>query len=161
MQYYDEISKGYNELHKEEQLNKIRIITDYDFTDKSILDVGCGPGYLFDYLIENNIKFKSYTGIDPSLELMKLNKHYDKSKFIKSKIEDFKLKNYDVIVAVTSIHNFDDIHIIKRFKQHAKYFIFSILKKSKKFEGIKNLIKENFKVEKVVDEQKDMIYFLE
>ena len=44
--YYNEISQGYEELHKEEQLEKIEIIKKFlkpTKTDK-LLDVGCGSG---------------------------------------------------------------------------------------------------------------------
>lgn len=164
MDYYNKISKGYNELHKEEQLNKIKIIVDnHNFNNKSILDIGCGPAYLLDYLIDNNIKFKGYIGVDPSIKLMKLNKHYNKKikniKFINKKIEDFKFKKYNVIVAITSIHHFD-ISIIKKFKNYANEFIFSILKKSNNFNKINDIIKNNFNIIKKIDEYKDLIYFL-
>ena len=46
MNYYDEISEGYEELHKEEQETKIKIIKDWlapGFNQK-LLDVGCGTG---------------------------------------------------------------------------------------------------------------------
>ena len=167
MEYYNEIAQGYNELHKAEQLNKIRIIcSEYDFSNKKILDIGCGPGYILGYLIENNVKFKEYTGIDPSVELMKLNKNYNNKnsnniKFIKSRIEEYKLNKVDVIIIISSIHHFDDINIIKELKKYAKSFIFSVYKRSRKFNEIKRIIKQNFKVKKIISERKDMIYFLE
>lgn len=164
MEYYDEISKGYNELHKEEQLNKVRIIaSNYDFTNKRIMDIGCGPGYLLEYLIENNIEFKEYTGIDPSIELMKLNKYYNNGKnikFINKKVEEHKLSKVDVIVIITSIHHFNDIDIIKELKDYSKDFIFSVLKRSEKSKKIKEIIKKKFKINRVISEKKDMIYFL-
>ena len=46
MNYYDKIAKGYEELHKEEQLKKIKLIKTIlkvNPTDK-LLDVGCGTG---------------------------------------------------------------------------------------------------------------------
>ncbi len=35
-----------------------------DFTDTSILDVGCGIGDFSEYLLQNNVAFKSFHGID-------------------------------------------------------------------------------------------------
>ena len=42
MTYYDSISKGYSELHREEQLNKIRIIKENLDINQSdlMLDIG-------------------------------------------------------------------------------------------------------------------------
>ena len=51
MKYYDYIASSYNKLHKNEQLNKIKIIlANYDITKKKILDVGCWTCYMIDYL---------------------------------------------------------------------------------------------------------------
>ena len=38
-------------------------------------------------------------------------------------------------------------------------YVFSVLKKSKKFDTIKNLIVKNFKIGKVIEEGKDTIFF--
>jgi len=165
MDYYNEISEGYNELHKAEQLNKVRIIiSNYDFTNKKILDIGSGPGYLLEYLIENNINFKEYTGIDPSVKLMKLSKYYKikikkNKKFIKSKIEDFKFKKkYDIIVIISSIHHFDKISIIKKIRKYAEDFIFSVYRGSRSFDKIKRIIENNFNINNIIKEEKDTIY---
>ena len=44
--YYDSISEGYEELHKEEQLKKIELIKKHFSVKKTdkLLDVGCGTG---------------------------------------------------------------------------------------------------------------------
>ena len=68
MNYYNEIAEGYNELHKEEQLNKLKIIKEnieINKTDK-LLDVGCGTGISSDF--DCNVY-----AIDPSEELLKQN----------------------------------------------------------------------------------------
>ena len=48
MTYYDDISSGYEELHKEEQLKKVSSIKKHlkvNSSDK-LLDVGCGTGLM-------------------------------------------------------------------------------------------------------------------
>ena len=66
MNYYNEISEGYDELHGEEQVNKAKIIADKLALDKNdkLLDVGCGNGVCLDL-------FKcDVTGVDPSEKLL-------------------------------------------------------------------------------------------
>ena len=65
MNYYDSISSGYNELHKEEQLKKLKIIKENITVKDSLLDVGCGTGFC---LLEFDVKVKA--GIDPSVKLV-------------------------------------------------------------------------------------------
>ena len=154
MEYYNEISKGYNKLYKDEQLNKISLIKKYIKINKNtkILDVGCGTGISSDFGC-------FVVGVDPSIELLKQNKKI----WLLGTAESipFKDSSFDYVISVTAIHNFDNIEkSLMEMKRVGKdKFVFSILKKSKKFGYIKRLIEENFKVEKVVDEEKDVIIF--
>ncbi|MFW9880705.1 MAG: class I SAM-dependent methyltransferase, partial [Candidatus Thorarchaeota archaeon] len=61
MDYYSGISEGYDELHKEEQLKKIKkVIELLKIKDnEKVLDVGCGTALYSGY-------FKDYIGIDKS-----------------------------------------------------------------------------------------------
>ena len=154
MEYYDIISKSYNELHKEEQLNKISIIKANIKTGKGtkILDVGCGTGVSSDFGC-------FVVGIDPSLELLRQNKGLK----IVSAAENLPFKShfFDYVISVTSIHNFRNIRkSIKEMKRVGRqYFVFSVLKKSKKFESIKRLIESSFQIDKIENEAKDIIFF--
>ena len=127
MNYYDETAEGYNELHGEEQLNKLKIIANEIKTgkDTKLLDVGCGTG-LSAKIFNCNI-----TGIDPAEKLLQ----QAPFKKIKAKAESlpFKDNEFDVVIAVTSIHNFDDIEKgLKEIKRVGKdKFALTILKKSK------------------------------
>ena len=154
MTYYDEISKGYEELHGEEQIKKLRIIADELKLAKEtkLLDVGCGTGLsakVFDCQI---------TGIDPAEELLK----QCPFKAIKGLAESlpFKDKEFDTVIAVTSIHNFDDIEKgLKEIRRVGKQFALTVLKKSPKSDYIMGLIKEIFTVNKEIEEDKDFIFF--
>ncbi len=155
MTYYNNIAKGYNGLHGEEQLKKINIILNnikIKKTDK-LLDVGCGTGFYLD-LFKCNI-----TGVDPSEELLKECKY----KTIKAYAEKlpFKDNSFDLVISITSIHNFKNINkALEEMKRVGeKKFVFSVLKKSKKFDYIIDLIKKKFKVKKIVIEEKDAIFF--
>ena len=155
MQYYDSIAKYYNELHEEEQTGKLSIIKNKIKINKKtkILDVGCGTG------ISSN--FDCFViGVDPSMGLLRQNKNSRKLLGIAESLP-FKDKSFDYVVSVTAIHNFKDIRKalaeIKRVGK--KNFVFSVLKKTKKFNYIRKLIEKNFKINKIVEEEKDIIFF--
>src|SRR3989338_3479422 len=154
MDYYDFIAKGYDGLHREEQSNKLLIIKNNIKINKKIriLDVGCGTGI--------SSGFGCFVvGIDPSIGLLKQNNN----KKILGVAENLPFKNYsfDYVVSITSIHNFKNIKkSINEIKRVGKEnFVFSVLKNSKRFDFIKNLIEKNFRIIKVVEEEKDSIFF--
>ena len=156
MNYYNSISKSYNELHREEQSNKIRLIKDnlkiknQDF----LLDVGCGTGIFAEEF--NCIKI----GIDPSIDMLKQGKN---AFYIQACAENlpFKDKSFDNVISITAIHNFRNIRKgleeIKRVSK--KNIALSILKRSTKIAEIKECIKELFKITKTIEEDKDTIFF--
>lgn len=149
MNYYDEISRGYDELHKEEQIKKILKIIDFINDDDKVLDVGCGSAFYSKY-------FKNYKGIDKSVKLV------EKNRLCRHGVAEdlpFKDKSFDVVISMTAIHNFDDFNKaldeMKRVRK--KKVIISLLKKSAKFNEIKKAIKKRFKV-KEINEEKDVIF---
>ena len=151
---YDSIAGSYNELHGEEQLNKLSIIKKNIKTGKKtkILDVGCGTGISSDFGC-------FVTGIDPSLGLLKYNKHLK----ILSAAEalPFKSNSFDYVISITSIHNFSDIlqSISEMKRVGKKNFVFSVLKKSGKFNAIRQAIERNFRLNREIEEEKDVIFF--
>jgi len=153
--YYNQISKSYNELHKEEQLKKLSIIKN-NIKIKNhnlLLDVGCGTGISSDF----NCKV---IGIDPSIELLKQN---NKNKIL-AKAENLPFRNniFDFVISITALHNFKDIEkSLKEIKRVGKNnFILSIFKKSKDINKIKNLIKKHFDITNIIEEEKDIIFCL-
>ena len=155
MNYYNSIAKSYNELYKEEQLNKLSIIKENIKISKEtkILDIGCGTGISSD--------FDCFViGIDPSTELLKLNKNGIKVLGTAENIP-FKDNSFDYVISVTAIHNFKNIeNSINEMKRVGKKnFVFSVMKKSEKFSLIKEMIAKKFIVEKAVEEEKDAIFF--
>lgn len=157
MTYYDYVAEGYDELHKEEQLRKLKVIVDNLEIGPSdrVLDVGCGPGFAAE-LMDANI-----TGIDPSEELLKRCPF----KAVKGRAEELPFPDnaFDVVISVTAIHNFEFIgkglQEMKRVGKHR--FVFSVLKKAKRFYDINTHIRRIFKVIKTIDEGTDLIYFCE
>ena len=156
MNYYNSISESYNELHREEQLSKIRLIKD-NLKIKNqdlLLDVGCGTGIFAEEF--NCIKI----GINPSIEMLKQGKN---AFYIQAYAENlpFKDNSFDVVISVTAIHNFKNIkrglEEIKRVSR--KNVVLSILKKSAKINEIKDNIQKLFKITKTIEENQDIIFF--
>lgn len=156
MNYYNETARGYNELHGEEQLQKLRIIAkEIPVTKETkLLDVGCGTG-LSAKVFNCNI-----TGIDPAEKVLQQTPF----KTIKAKAESlpFKDNEFDVVIAVTSVHNFDDIEKgLKEVRRVGKdRFALTVLKKANNASQIIEKIKELFQEEKEIDEEKDKVFIL-
>ena len=159
MTYYDEISEGYEELHREEQLKKVELIKKHlklKVSDK-LLDVGCGTG-----LTTEPWKCKRY-GIDPAPKLLEKARSKDSIEYKLAPAENIPYDDnyFDVVISITAIQNFSDIPKgLSEIKRVGKgKFVLSFLKKSSKKEVIDNLIRKLFKVNDVIEEDKDLIYF--
>ena len=167
--YYNSIAKGYDELHGVEQLEKLELIgkelhsnpklKEFIMPNYKLLDVGCGSGISTAFF-----KVKEKFGIDPSSELIKIAiNNYPTIKFLVEPAEKISFKNnqFDVVISLTAIQNFNDLNKgleeIKRTSK--KYFILTFLKKSSKHETIDTAIRLKFEVIKVIEEKKDKIYF--
>jgi len=146
MGYYDEISSSYNEMYGEEQKKKFEKIKKY--ISGKTLDVGCGTGISTP---ENGI------GIDPSFKLLKINS----KKHVQGIAENlpFPDKSFDTVICLTAVHNFSDIKKgLKEIKRVGKkIYIISILKKSKRFNEIKEKVNQIIRPNKEIDDEKDLI----
>lgn len=148
MDYYSKLAPGYNELHKDEQLAKVRfVLKEIDLSRDTILDVGCGTA-LYSYL------FRFYTGIDNSQGML----DQSTAKVIYGEAENlpFEDKSFDVVISITAIHNFNDPKkAIKEMERVArKKVIITLLKKSKNFNEILNELKDY----RQIDQEKDLIF---
>ena len=157
--YYDQISEGYEELHREEQLKKVKLISKYlkPKPEDKLLDVGCGTG-----LTTEPWKCKRF-GIDPAKKLLARARKKQEIEYKLAPTENIPYPDdfFDIVISITAIQNFQDIEKgLKEIKRVGKdRFVLTFLKKSSKKEFIENKIKELFKVEKVIEEEKDMIFF--
>jgi ubiquinone/menaquinone biosynthesis C-methylase UbiE len=151
--YYDDIADGYEELHKEEQLRKLRIIKEHLRFDRSdlMLDVGCGPGFASEILDCRLV------GLDPSKELLK--RCSFKTICCEAEEIPYPDKYFDVVISVTSIHNFNDVEagLLEMKRVGKERFAFSILKKTGNSEKIRTLIEKIFSVKKVIKDEQDLI----
>jgi len=160
MTYYDDISEGYEELHKEEQLKKIELIKPLLKLNKEdkLLDVGCGTG-----LTTEPWNCNRY-GIDPAKKLLARARDKENIEYKLAPAESIPYEDnfFDIVISITAIQNFQDIEQgLKEIKRVGKNkFILTFLKKSTKKDLIDKLIKQLFNVKNIIEQEKDIIYFV-
>ncbi|MBI2667388.1 class I SAM-dependent methyltransferase [Candidatus Woesearchaeota archaeon] len=103
MEFYNKISKSYDELYGKEQENKLRIIKNNIKLKGLTLDIGSGTGI--------SKKFFNTIGIDPSFNLLKKGDICGKAEYL-----PFKNKGFDNVICLTSIHHFNLKKSIKEMK---------------------------------------------
>ncbi len=186
MRYYNTIAPSYNELYEAEQLEKVALIKDilssnkdFELTgDSMVFDVGCGTGISTDCTVHPR------AGLDPSIELLRI-ANSEREKNIAAELENntesdvilthygyiqglaeaipIKDKAVNLVLAVTSIHNFVDynkgLHEINRIAKDR--VIITVLKRTNRFEEIILKIKSIFHVIKTIENQYDLVLFLQ
>ncbi len=155
--YYDDIAGGYDELHGAEQERKLRVIS-AELSLKpcqKLLDVGCGSGISFKFFNCERV------GVDSSKELLG---KVEGGVVVEGRAEELPFQDgfFDAVICVTAIHNFEDPEkaLDEMLRVGRDSFVVSVLKKSLKRELLERLLREKFRVVKVVDEGVDVIYFL-
>lgn len=160
MGYYDDIAKGYDELHGEEQLQKLRMIHDYlvekgFLTDTvRILDVGCGTG------LSAQVFDQRILGVEPSEGLAK-QAPFDVT-IGPGEEMPFTDNTFDIVLCVTALHNFDDPEQgVKEMKRVTKSIAaITLLKKANNIDELKGYLRQEFMVLDILDEEKDQIFML-
>lgn len=94
-------------------------LSNYDFSDKVVVDYGCGGGWLGKYLLEN-FNIKKYIAIDISANSLKAAKEnlkdFDNVKFIKIKNWlDLKELKADIFISLACIQHFPSVEFLKGF----------------------------------------------
>jgi len=157
MQYYAQISQGYEELHRDEQLGKLKAVMErmkYEKTDK-VLDVGCGTG--LSSLLFQCQKF----GVDPTFELLQQAKKRMPVAQGTGEALPFKDNAFDIVICLTALHNFQDPQrgLLEMKRVGTGRFAISILKRAKAFDALMKMVNATFKVKEMLEDPKDIILF--
>lgn len=148
------IAEAYDELHKQEQLNKLRIIlNELNLKEEDkVLDLGCGTGFSLDYYPCKAV------GVEPNEELIKQSNH----NIVKASAENipFKDKEFTHTIVLSAFHHFkkEAVNEIKRVTK--KTAIITVVKGLSNYKELIKLIRKNFKIEKQIEESKDSILFV-
>lgn len=159
--YYADLAPGYDELHREEQERKIRLIlSHFPVKDgEKLLDVGCGTG--FSLLLWPT---KKAYGAEPSAAMIAQAPKPLQERIFHLRAEDLSIlddEEFDVVVSVTAIHNFTGIEDgLREMRRVGKRkFAFSVLIRSERLDEIDRLIRRHFTVRTVLDDDPhDRIY---
>ena len=159
--YYNTIAPGYEELHEKEQLKKLKLIALYIKPEPSdkLLDVGCGTG------ISTRFWKCNRSGIDPAQAAVRIAQKRDPyGNYMIASAENipFPDKTFDIVISITAVHHFKNLKKgLSEIKRVARgKIILSVFKKSARFNQIRDLIKEQFTIEKKLEEEKDIIFLL-
>ncbi|MBU2638354.1 MAG: class I SAM-dependent methyltransferase [Nanoarchaeota archaeon] len=151
MNYYSAIAKGYNQLHKEEQIKKLEIIAKHIKPKAPLLDIGAGTGISTEFF-----KVKA-VALEPSKEMIR--QYKGKKVIAKAEEIPFPDKSFNTIISITALHHTNIEKAIKEIKRVSKphcIYAFTVLKKAKNADILRRLLKANFKL-KEIDEEKDYI----
>lgn len=154
--YYDNISGGYNELYKREQLTKWALIKDFMHFGERVLDLGCGTGFVTKLLPGIVV------GCDSSRKMLEQCPSSVRTVYCKAESLPFKDDSFDTVFSLTVLQDVKDIskavNEIRRVLKTSGNIIISVLDK-KKVNLIRKVLKEKFKKVKEKKLSKDVLFF--
>ncbi len=151
MGYYDSISKGYNNLHFEEQKEKALLVKANCSLSGLLLDIGAGTGAATS-LFEDQAECIT---LDPSKEMVS---QFNGLKVV-ARAEQLPFKNacFDSVISLTALHHADlekAMAEIERVSKPNSCIAISFFKRAKNF----NIAKRLFAGFRKIDSEKDLIF---
>lgn len=149
MDDFIDLSGDYNKAQLERKV--LSIIKALELKDKTVLDVACGDASYHKH-------FEHYMGVDDSPENIMVS---GADVVLASPRQlPFSDKNFDVVMCISSIHNFSDYKkvLFEMKRVSRENVVIALLKKTKNFNEISKYIEENFVIRKILEEQKDLVF---
>lgn len=112
---------------KNQQITRFNYSTKYlNLNNSSILDIGCGFGDFYEYLIKNKVKLNSYTGIDINNNFIEIcKKKFPNTSFEIKDMFSLGKKKYDYIFAFgvfsLKFKGINNLKLIKDFVNKSEY----------------------------------------
>lgn len=152
MHRYDLTAHIYDMRYAEEQIEKIEAATKRIKMKNQdlVLDVGCGTGLLFNYILN---RVETIVGLDVSrktlLQAKENTRKMENSHLISADADNIPIKNdiFSHVFAITLLQNMPNskatLREIKRVAKEKAFIIITGLKKKYSLKIFKNLLKEN------------------
>uniref|UniRef100_UPI0040473D34 methyltransferase domain-containing protein n=1 Tax=Aliarcobacter sp. TaxID=2321116 RepID=UPI0040473D34 len=129
-------AKGVHWNSRYTQYIRFEVLTNFikhNITESSVIDAGCGFGEYYNYLFDNNLKPKSYLGVDCENEMIKLaSKRFLNVDFIVQNILEEELIPSDYYICSGAMNILEEkevfIFIKKCFDSSKIAFVFNFLK---------------------------------
>ena len=162
-EWYNTIANSYDELYEEEQRKKLEIIKK-ELEGKKFkkgLDAGCGTGISTEYLLNF---CEDVVAVDISEKMVEKAKRKLKNvKFLIKDLKDIDFKEeFDLIFCITVLQDDENPEkILEKLKEALKkdgLIVISVLRRKRDENYWKNIVAKYFKIEKVIIENKDVIF---
>ncbi len=157
MTYYDTLAEGYDELHAEEQLAKLKILLEHVSLHGKILDVGAGT-----CIVARTLGDKvQIISVDPSKKM--LDKGVGERHVAKAEHLPFADRTFDAVVSLTALHHCDlkkALTEIKRVAKPGATIALSFLKKSTKVASFELLSSQFFVSYEKIEAHQDYLYLI-
>ncbi len=119
------------------QYKRFEILTEFihdDIENSTLIDVGCGMGEYYNYLMDEDLKPKKYLGIDCEPKMIDIaTKRYPKTDFVLLNVltDDLLSADYYVCSGAMNILDVNEFYlfILNCFEKCEKGFVFNFLKK--------------------------------
>jgi len=151
MEYYNEINRGYNRLHGEEQAEKAELIKKNCELHGLLLDIGAGTGAITGLFQER----AECIALDPAIEMVR---QFPGLKVVARAEElPFRDGSFDSVISLTALHHAvlgKAGKEIERVSKENASIVISFFKRAKNFEQARAL----FKGFREIDSEKDLVF---
>lgn len=154
-EYYDELSKGYEELYAREQLDKVEFLVPWlENLEGPVLDLGAGTGLLQNFFLPN-------VSADSSIEMLKKNKNPNRV-LCDARFLPFKDDSFNSLISVTMLQDVKEKErILRGIARICKgIIIITILKRNYKKENLDALMSKFFEIVCFDVQEKDYCYYM-